>query len=356
MIPIAKPYIGNEELLAVAEVLESGHLAQGRAVAKFEAAFASYCGVAHAVATSSGTTALQAALWAHGMGPGDEVITTPFTFIATANSIVSTGAKPVFVDIDEDSLNIDPHLIESSITPRTKAIMPVHLFGNPCDMGAIMSIAAKHHLTVIEDACQAHGATIGARKMGAFGTGCFSFYPTKNMTSGEGGMVTTDDESVAERVRLIRNHGSSERYLHTTLGYNLRMSDVHAALGVIQMGRLEDFTRRRISNAQYLIENLSDVILPQIQQGCMSVFHHFVIRVTGDRDGFVQRLRERGVDAGVYYPMPIHKQPVYRDMGYEDSLPVAERVSNEVVSLPVHPELSEEDLETIVKAVKDSLS
>lgn len=356
MIPIAKPYIGNEELMAVAEVLNSGHLAQGRAVAEFEAVFAAYCGVSQAVATSSGTTALQAALLAHDIGPGDEVITTPFTFIATANSIVSTGARPVFVDIEEDSLNINPDLIESSITPRTKAIMPVHLFGNPCDMAAIMSIAADHGLVVIEDACQAHGATIGDRKVGTYGTGCFSFYPTKNITSGEGGMVITDNEAVAERLRLIRNHGSSQRYIHTTLGYNLRMSDIHAALGIVQMKRLEEFTQKRISNARFLMENLPEVVLPQVQQGCRAVFHHFVIRVPGDRDGFVQRLRERDVDAGVYYPIPIHKQPVYKEMGYEDSLPVVEKVSNEVVSLPVHPGVSQEDLVTIVKAVKDSLS
>lgn len=356
MIPIAKPYIGNEELLAVAEVLESGHLAQGRAVAEFEAAFASYCGTTHAIATSSGTSALQAALLAHAIGPGDEVITTPFTFIATANSIVSTGAKPVFVDIEEDSFNINPDLIESSITPRTKAIMPVHLFGNPCDMDAIMSIAARHHLFVIEDACQAHGAAIGDRKMGTFGTGCFSFYATKNITSGEGGMVTTDDEAVAERVRLIRNHGSSQRYLHTAMGYNLRMSDIHAALGIVQMSRLEDFTRKRISNAGYLMEHLPEVILPQVKEGCRAVFHHFVVQVPQNRDAFVQRLQELGIDAGVYYPIPIHKQPIYKEMGFEDSLPVAEKVSGQVVSLPVHPGLSQEDLVTIVKAVEDALS
>jgi dTDP-4-amino-4,6-dideoxygalactose transaminase len=356
MIPIAKPYIGNEELLAVAEVLKSGHLAQGRAVTKFEAAFASYCGVAYAVATSSGTTALQAALLAHGIGPGDEVITTPFTFIATANSIVSTGAKPVFVDIEENSLNIDPHLIEINITSKTKAIMPVHLFGNPCNMDAIMSIATNHKLSVIEDACQAHGATIDDKKVGTFGTGCFSFYATKNITCGEGGMIITDDEAVAERTRLIRNHGSSQQYLHATLGYNFRMSDIHAALGVVQVSRLEDFTRKRIANARFLMDNLPGVILPQLQQGCRAVFHHFVIRVHRDRDDFVHRLRERGIDAGVYYPVPIHKQPVYREMGFDIRLPIAEKMSSQVVALPIHPGLSQEDLVTIVKAVEDSLS
>ncbi|MBI4284248.1 MAG: DegT/DnrJ/EryC1/StrS aminotransferase family protein [Chloroflexi bacterium] len=356
MIPIARPYIGDEELTAVVAVLRSGHLAQGRAVAEFEAAFASYCGVAHAVATSSGTTALQAALLAHGIGPGDEVITTPFTFIATANSVVSTGAKPVFVDIEEDSLNINPRLIERSITPSTKAIMPVHLFGNPCDMGAIMSIAADHRLLVIEDACQAHGATIGNRKVGTFGTGCFSFYATKNITTGEGGMVITDDNVLAERVRLVRNHGSSHRYLHTTLGYNLRMSDIHAALGVVQMSRLEDFTQKRIANACYLMDNLPQVVLPRVKEGCRAVFHHFTIRVPGNRDGFVQRLREFGVDAGVYYPTPIHKQPIYKEMGFDDSLPIAEMVSSQVVSLPVHPGLSQEELVKIVKAVEEALS
>jgi len=352
MIPIAQPLIGQEEKEAVIAVLDSGMLAQGPKVEEFEKAFAALCGVRHAVATSSGTTALHLALLAHNIGPGDEVITSPFTFIASANAILFVGARPVFVDIDESSYNIDPSLIEARITPRTKALMPVHLFGNPCEMEAIMAIAARHGLIVIEDAAQAHGASIQGRKVGSFGTGCFSFYPTKNMTTAEGGMVTTDDDQVAEKARLLRNHGMKKRYYHDFLGYNFRMTDLQAALGLAQLAKLEVFNEKRIANARYLTEHLRDVVItPQVRDGYRHVFHQYTIRVKENRDLMVEQLREQGIGTGIYYPLPVHQQPVYQELGYTDCLPVAEAMSREVLSLPVHPALSQMDLERIVEVV-----
>ena len=351
MIPISKPLIGKEEIEAVIGVLESGQLAQGPRVLEFEEHFAAFCGVRHAIATSSGTTALVAALLAHGIGPGDEVITTPFTFVASANSILATGAKPVFADIDEGSYNIDPDLVAAKITSRTKAILPVHLYGYPCDMDAIMQIAESHGLAVIEDACQAHGAAIRGQKVGSFGTGCFSFYPSKNMTTAEGGMITTDDAEIAERSRLIRNHGQSETYHHVAPGYNFRMTELQAALGLVQLDKLPDWTRKRIENASYLSERLSNVATPQVSEGYLHVYHQYTVRLERDRAGALERLAAAGIGARVYYPLPVHQQPFYRRLGFEDSLPVAERMSEQVLSLPVHPALTQEDLDRIASEV-----
>lgn len=351
MIPIAKPLIGEEEKQAVIAVLESGQLAQGARVQEFEEEFAALCGVKHAIATSSGTTALLTTLLAHGIGFGDEVITTPFTFIASANSILFTGARPVFVDIDESSYNIDPGLVEERITSRTRAILPVHLYGNPCDMEGIMEIADRQKLTVIEDACQAHGASIKGKRVGSYGTGCFSFYPTKNMTTAEGGMITTDDDEIAERARLIRHHGQSQLYYHEAPGYNFRMTELQAALGLVQLGKLPEWTRKRIENAAYLTQRLNNVITPRVKQGYVHVYHQYTIRVRGDRDGAVRKLENGGVGARVYYPLPVHQQPVYRQLGFTDSLPVSERMSREVLSIPVHPALNQEELDKIVSEV-----
>ncbi len=352
MIHIAKPQVGEEEKEAVWAVLESGMLAQGPRVAEFEEQFAAYCGVKHGIATSSGTTALHVALLAHEIGPGDEVITTPFTFIASANSIRYVEATPVFVDIDPVTFNLDPAAVEAAVTDRTKAIMPVHLFGLMCDMDALMEIAERHGLAVIEDACQSHGAAFKGQRAGSFGSGCFSFYPTKNITTAEGGMITTNDDAVAERARIIRQHGMRRRYYHDEVGYNFRMTDVHAAIGLAQLPKLEGFNEARIQNAAYFNQHLEGVVKPTVPEGYRHVFHQYTIRASnGRRDGMIEGLRERGVGCGVYYPVPVHKQRIFADVTC--SCPEAERASEEVVSLPVHPGLSQADRETIVKAVNE---
>jgi perosamine synthetase len=353
MIHIAKPMIGQEEKQAVLEVLDSGIIAQGPRVKAFEEAFADMCGVRHAIATTSGTTALHVALLAHGIGEGDEVITSPFTFIASANSVLFTGARPVFVDIDPVTYNLDPSLIEKAITPRTRAILPVHLFGLSCDMDPILKIAEKHGLKVIEDACQSHGAVYKARRVGSFGTGTFSLYPTKNMTSAEGGMITTNDEDLAEKCRVIRQHGMRRRYYHDELGFNFRMTDVHATIGLAQLLKLEKFNQARQQNAAYLSQCLEGVQVPFVPEGSQHVYHQYTLRVPdGRRDSLRTHLQEKGVGSEVYYPVPVHKQTFYvEELGYDLTLPEAEQAALEVLSLPVHPALSQADLEVIVSNV-----
>ncbi len=353
MIPISKPYIGEAEKQAVMEVLDSGMLAQGPRTAKFEERFAQVCGVKHAIATTSGTTALHIALLANEIGTGDEVITTPFTFIASANSILFAGAKPVFVDIDENTFNIDPALIEKAITPRTKAIMPVHLYGYVCDMDALQAIADKHHLKIIEDACQAVGATYGKKTAGSFGTGCFSLYATKNVMSGEGGMITTNDDALAEKCRMLRNHGMKRRYYHDMLGFNFRMTDLCAAIGLAQLDRLEDFTARRRANAAYLNSKIESVITPKVKEHYGHVWHQYTIRIDEgrDRDVAVAQLNADGIGTGIFYPVPAHQQEYMREIVDDVRLPVAEKLAKEVISLPVHPHLSQADLDSIVTAV-----
>jgi len=355
MIPISKPYLGEAEKKAVMEVLDSGMLAQGPRTAKLEERFAQVCGVKHAIATTSGTTALYMALLAHGIGPGDEVITTPFTFIASANSILFTGARPVFVDIDEATFNINPALIEQAITPRTKAIMPVHLYGCMCDMDALQAVADKHGLRIVEDACQAVAATYHGRAAGSFGTGCFSLYATKNVMSGEGGIITTNDDAVAEQCRMMRNHGMKRRYYHDMLGYNFRISDLHAAIGLAQMDRLAGFTEKRRANAAYLSANLKTVVTPKVKEGYGHVWHQYTVRVAQrggrDRDAAVKQLNEAGVGTGIFYPVPAHQQGYMQEIVGRVEMPVAERLASEVLSLPVHPQLSQADLETIVREV-----
>ena len=353
MISIAKPLMGEEEKQAVLDVLDSGMIAQGPRVKAFEEAFAEMCGVKHAIATTSGTTALHVALLAHEIGPGDEVITSPFTFIASANSVLFTGARPVFVDIDPKTFNVDPQKFEAAITSRTKAILPVHLFGLMAEMEPIMDIAEAQNLAVIEDACQAHGAAYKGKKAGSFGTGTFSLYPTKNITSAEGGMITTDDDEIAESCRVIRQHGMRRRYYHDELGYNFRMTDVHAAIGLAQLGKLEQFNAQRRANAEYLTEHLRGVTTPKDPEGFHHVFHQYTVRVPdGKRNELAAYLRENDVGTGIYYPVPIHQQTYYvNELGYDQTLPEAERATEEVLSLPVHPALTQADLETIVELV-----
>ncbi len=352
MIPIARPQLGPEEYEAVMSVLASGLMAQGAQVAAFEQSFAALCQTREAVAVSSGTAALHLALLATGVGPGDEVITSPFSFAATGNTILLVGARPVFVDIEADTYNLDPALVEQAITPRTKAIMPVHLYGNPADMERLVALAQAHNLIIIEDACQAHLASVNGKPVGGFGVGCFSFYATKNMTTGEGGIVTTDDPAIAEQVRLLRSHGQKERYLHISNGYNLRMTDIQGALGNAQIGKLEGFNARRIENAAYLSERLRDYVpIPVTRPGHRHVYHQYTIRTRGDRDQWARTLAERGVGTGVHYPRPIHKQPYYIEQGFDMSLPVAEAAAAQVLSLPVHPALTERELERVAQEV-----
>jgi dTDP-4-amino-4,6-dideoxygalactose transaminase len=355
MIPIAQPMLGQPEIEAVVAVLQSGQLAQGEVVARFERRFAEIVGARHAVAVSNGTAALHVALLAHGIGPGDEVITTPFSFVATGNAILYCGARPVFVDVCPDTLNLDPAALEARITPRTRAIMPVHLYGHPADLPAIEEVAARHGLTIVEDAAQAHGAAIGARVIGSNGTACFSFYATKNVTTAEGGIVTTDDDGVAERLRLLRSHGQRERYRHEVLGYNYRLTDLQAAIGLAQLDRLEELTERRIANASYLNARLRGAITPTTRPGYRHVYHQYVLRVPHDREAVARQLAEAGVGTAVHYPVPIHRQPLYAQLGYQDVLPVAERASREVLSLPVHPALTSDQLASIVALVSDAL-
>lgn len=349
MIVVAQPTIGDEEVDAVTAVLRSGHLVQGQVVSRFETRFAELVGVRHAVAVSNGTAALHLALLAHDIGPGDEVITSPFTFIATANAILYTGARPVFVDIREDTFNIDPELIEQKITARTRAILPVHLYGQLAEMDTIIEIARHHHLHVIEDAAQAHGAAFEGRQAGTFGTGCFSFYATKNVTTAEGGIITTDSDDLANHLRLLRQHGQRERYRHEVLGYNYRLTDIQAAIGLAQLNRLEGWTEQRIRNAAYLTSHLRGINGPTTLPGYRHVFHQYTVRVPRGRDVTARRLAETGVGTGIHYPLPVHLQPVYRKLGYDDQLPRAEQASREVLSLPVHPSLTQSDLDKVAE-------
>ena len=353
MIPVSKPYIGPEEKENVLEVLESGYIVQGPRTAELEQRFAELCGTRHAIATANGTTALHIALLAHGIGPGDEVITTPFTFIASANSILFTGATPVFADVEEASFNIDPEQVERAITPRTKAILPVHLYGQPCDMDALQALAEAHNLVLIEDACQAVGATYNGQTVGSFGTGTFSLYATKNVMAAEGGMITTDDDEIAARARLLRNHGMERRYHYEMLGFNFRMTDLNAAIGLAQLERLTEWTARRQENARRFNNAITAVVTPGVKEGREHVWHQYTIRVDGgrDRDAAVAQLNEAGVGTGIFYPIPAHCHDYMQRIVGDLSMPVAERLAEEVISLPVHPQLSEEELETIIAAV-----
>lgn len=352
-IPIAAPLIGEAEKRAVRDVLESGMLVQGPRVAELERRFAQQVGVRHAVATSSGTTALHLALIANGIGPGDEVITSPFTFVASANAMLYVGAKPVFVDVDDDTFNLNVSQIEAAITPRTRAIMPVHLFGHPAPMDEIVQLAERRGLRLIEDCAQSIGATYHGRPTGTFGTGCFSLYATKNVTSGEGGIVTTDDDEVADAVRLLRSHGMRERYQYERLGYNFRLSDLHAAIGICQLDRLPKSAMRRAANAERLSQKITSVRVPRVRQGCAHAWHQYTIRVdrNRDRDAANAQLNAAGIGTGIFYPAPVHMFPHIVEAAGVFELPVAERLSREVISIPVHPKVSEADIDRIVEEV-----
>jgi dTDP-4-amino-4,6-dideoxygalactose transaminase len=351
MIPAAKPIIGADERAAVDRVLASGMVAQGPEVAAFEQEFADQVvGGRRCVAVNSGTSGQHLGLLARGLQAGDEVIVPSFTFAATANSVALTGATPVFVDIEPDHFCLDPAAVEAAVTERTKGIMPVHLYGHPADMTALVAVAEKHGLDIYEDAAQAHAATWQGRPVGTFGTwAMFSLYPTKNMTSIEGGMVACADDETARLIRLLRNQGMERQYENEVVGLNNRMTDVHAAVGRVQLTKLAGWTETRQRNAAFLDANLEGVVVPPVAEGATHVYHQYTIRVGADRDGFRAALAdEHGVGSGVYYPIPNHRLPSFRRTV---DLPETERAAAEVLSLPVHPSLSQADLEQVVHAV-----
>ncbi len=350
MIPAAKPEIGIRERRAVNRVMRSGMLAQGPEVAAFEKEFSVHVAGRESVALNSGTSALHMAFLAAGIGPGDEVIVPSFSFAATANSVALTGATPVFVDIELDHFNADPAAIEAAITPRTRGIMPVHLYGHPADLRAISALAQKHGIMLFEDAAQAHLASVDGVPVGAWSIAAsFSFYPTKNMTSGEGGMVTTPSAEIARAIRVLRNQGMERRYENEVVGFNTRMTDIHAAIGRVQLTKLPAWTAKRQQNAAYLSSNLRGVVVPPVAEGAQHVFHQYTVRVVDhDRDAFAAELAKRGVGNGVYYPTPIHRLPSFQQTL---DLPTTELAAAQVLSLPVYPSLRQRDLDAIVTAV-----
>ncbi|MBT8507878.1 aminotransferase DegT [Methanomicrobiaceae archaeon CYW5] len=350
MIPVARPFLGEEEIAAVAEVMQSGMLAQGEVVTAFEEEFAAYCETKHGVAVNSGTAALHAALLALGIGPGDEVIVPSFTFIATATSVSMCGARPVMVDVEPSTYTIDPEAVRSALSPATKAVIGVHLFGQPFDIDPVLKICEEKGLVLIEDCAQAHGATYRGKKVGGFGdVGCFSFYPTKNMTSGEGGMVTMDDAELASHIRRIINHGQSDKYLHTELGYNFRMTNIGAAIGRVQLGKLDAMNARRVANAEWYNSHIQSqgIATPVTRPGATHVYHQYVLDVDEEcplsRDGLMAYLREKDIGSAVHYPMPVHRQPLYAENGNGDSCPISDSASQHVLSLPVHPGVGREE-------------
>lgn len=354
MIPIAHPVFDDNEIDAVSAVIRSGVIASGEQVLSFEKEFAQYCSTLDAIATNNGTTALHTGLLACGIHQGDEVIVPSFTFFATASSVSMCGAKPIMVDVCEESFEINPDAIVESVTSKTKAIIGVHLFGQPCNIAAILDVCEDHDLIFIEDCAQAHGAQYHGKKVGSFGAiGCFSFYPTKNMTTGEGGMITTNDVSIADRCRRLINHGQEKKYLHTEIGYNYRLTDIGAAIGRVQLRKLDVMNQKRNNNASFFSRNIHhpDITLPTIQEGCSHVFHQYVIRVRDNkRDDLVSWLSEHGVGTAVHYPIPVNEQPVYSD-SQNPPCPVSSKLAKEVLSLPVYPDLSEMELSHICDSI-----
>jgi len=361
-IPIAKPNFGREEETAVKEVLESGIIVQGPRTKSFEKEFAEYIGVEHAVAATNGTIALDVSLKALKLGPGDEVITSAFSFIASGNCILFQRAKPVFADIDPRTFNIDPSDVAEKITAKTKALIPIHMFGQPAKMDALKEIAEDKGIALVEDAAQAHGAEYKGQKAGSIGDmGCFSFYATKNMTAGEGGMITTSDKKLADKARLLINHGQSQKYHHDKLGYNYRMTELCAAIGSVQLKKLDEFNAKRRENAQLLsngIRKFHGLTVPYVDKDAKPVFHQYVVRVEEDyprdRDELADRLTEKGVGVAVHYPIPIYRQPLYLKLGYGGTkCPNTEEACRRVISLPVHPLVDRKDIKYMLDVLKD---
>jgi len=341
---------------AIQEVIDKSAFIMGEKVEQFENDFAAYCGVKYGVGTSSGTTALHLALLACGVTGGDEVITVPYTFIATAEAISQTGARVIFVDIEDKSYTMDSEKVEKAITKKTKAIIPVHLFGHPADMDKIAKIARKYNLVVIEDACQAHGAEYGGRRVGSLGDiACFSFYPAKNLGAyGDAGMVVTDDGGLAEKMRLLGNHGCSKKYYHQREGYNYRLDAIQAAILRVKLRHLEEWTEKRRRNAKLYDELLegSQVGTPIEMEYAKHVYHLYVVKVK-NRDKLYLKLKENGISVAVHYPLPLHLQEAYRYLGYKKGdFPVSEACSESLLSLPMFPELTQEEIKRIVGIIK----
>jgi dTDP-4-amino-4,6-dideoxygalactose transaminase len=348
--------IRADVLAAVEDVLDGMRLTLGPNVAAFEEEFARYCGTSHCIGVGSGTEALLLALHASGVGPGDEVIVPGHTFIATAEAVSLTGARPVIVDVEPVSRCLDPRLIEPAVTSRTRAIIPVHMHGQMADLDAILPVARRHGLMVIEDAAQAHGAELSGRRAGSMGDlGCFSFYCSKNLGAyGEAGAITTNDAALAARLRLLRSHGDAGRYEHVALGTNSRLDELQAAILRVKLPHLDAWNASRRAHAARLADGLRglDMELPEVAPGRAHIFHHFAI-LTNDRDELRRRLAEMGVMTGIHYPQPLHLQPPYRELGYHaGDLPVAERITASVLSLPMYAELSEAQLARVAEAVR----
>ena len=360
MINIASPIIGRKERKLIKEVLDSRILASGRYVAQFEQSFAKYSGAKFGIANANGTTSLHTALLMCGIKSGDKIVTTPFSFIATANSILFCGAKPIFADIDPKTFNINPVELEKILKKErnVKAVLIVHLYGLPCDVDAILKLKKKYKFKLIEDSCQAHGAEFKKKKVGSFGdAAAFSFYATKNMMTGEGGITLTNDEKADKYGRQIINHGRAGHSTHAVLGYNYRLTNLAAAIGIAQLEQLENWIEKRIANAQKYNEafkGLNFLHTPFVPKSCRHVFHQYTVRIAAkERDKFMKYLAENGVGSAVYYSSVIYKQPFYKQLGYKSGVcKEAEKAVEEVVSLPVHPLLSKADIDKVIKVVK----
>ena len=358
MIKVNSPYLGKEEVKAVEEVLESGYLAYGPLVSEFEKEFSKYLGVKHALAVSNGTIALYAAIKALDIGVGDEVIVPDFSFIATASTVVLSGARPVFADIDLDTYTISPHDLERKITPKTKAIIPVHLFGHPSDMDPIIEIANEHNLHIIEDCAQSHGAEYKGVKTGTFGdSGGFSFYATKNLTMGEGGAVTTDSDKIAEFVQYFRNHGQLRRYYHVRIGWNFRITSIQGAIGLMQLRKLDMMNSRRREIAKIYDEGLSSIEClrtPVEKSWAKHVYHQYTLWVERAelRDKLSKYLSEAGIQTSVHYPKPIHLQPALAKYSGNIRCSNSFKASKHVLSIPMHPGLTDDEVGEVIKHVK----
>jgi len=355
-VPIVQLVLDDQTVKDAADVLKSGMWADGKNVKALEEEFTKYIGVKHARAVNNGTAALICALYGAGIRPGDEVLVPSFTFIATANTILECGAKPVFVEVDRATFNMDPMDAKKKVTKRTRAIMPVHLYGLPVDMDALKDIAVKNSLKIIEDACQAHGATYKGRKIGAIGdVAAFSFYPTKNMVcGGEGGIVTTNDDAIINRVKLYANHGQSQKYVHASMGFNFRMQEVNGVIARASLRALDASNKKRRENAELYnaaLASISQVETPAVPAGCEHAYHQYTLKVK-NRDKLAEHLQKNEIGYGIHYAIPIHEQQSMKEAGFDIKMPVTEALAKEVISLPVHPLLSKEQLEYVTNTIK----